>query len=226
MTDERRHDARGRTATRAPASARRKRSVLLFLRDLLIILVAALVISFLIKTFLIRSFYIPSESMEDDAPHQRPHHRERARSRPHADRARRRRRVQGSGRLAPTRSRRPSRNPVAGFVDWLLVVRRPHGARQQRPPHQARHRPARRPRRLLQRLRPDDRQRRAARRAVRQAAARRHEGLARRLRGHRARGLALGDGRQPLQLRGLPLQPRRRRATASCRSTTSSAARS
>jgi signal peptidase I len=36
-----------------------------FLRDVLIILVAAIVISFLIKTFLIRSFYIPSESMED-----------------------------------------------------------------------------------------------------------------------------------------------------------------
>jgi signal peptidase I len=35
-----------------------------FLRDVLIILVAAIVISFLIKTFLIRSFYIPSESME------------------------------------------------------------------------------------------------------------------------------------------------------------------
>ncbi|MBX9719587.1 MAG: signal peptidase I [Microbacteriaceae bacterium] len=41
----------------------RKRSVLLFLRDVLVIVVAALVISFLIKTFLIRSFYIPSESM-------------------------------------------------------------------------------------------------------------------------------------------------------------------
>lgn len=41
------------------------RSVLLFLRDVLVIVVAALVISFLIKTFLIRSFYIPSESMQD-----------------------------------------------------------------------------------------------------------------------------------------------------------------
>jgi signal peptidase I len=36
-----------------------------FVRDLLIILLAALVVSFLIKTFLIRSFYIPSASMED-----------------------------------------------------------------------------------------------------------------------------------------------------------------
>lgn len=36
-----------------------------FIRDVVMILVAAVVISFLIKTFLFRSFYIPSESMED-----------------------------------------------------------------------------------------------------------------------------------------------------------------
>jgi signal peptidase I len=46
-------------------SKRKKRSVALFIRDLLIIFVVALLISFLIKTFLIRSFYIPSSSMED-----------------------------------------------------------------------------------------------------------------------------------------------------------------
>ncbi len=44
---------------------RSKRSVALFIRDLLIIFVVALLISFLIKTFLVRSFYIPSGSMED-----------------------------------------------------------------------------------------------------------------------------------------------------------------
>jgi signal peptidase I len=44
---------------------RRRRGVLLFFRDILFILLAALLISFLIKTFLIRSFYIPSESMEN-----------------------------------------------------------------------------------------------------------------------------------------------------------------
>jgi signal peptidase I len=43
----------------------RKRSLLIFLRDMAIILVAAIVISFLIKTFLIRSFFIPSASMEN-----------------------------------------------------------------------------------------------------------------------------------------------------------------
>nr|WP_156109888.1 signal peptidase I [Cryobacterium sp. MLB-32] len=42
-----------------------KQSVLLFIRDLIIIFVVALLISFLIKTFLIRSFYIPSGSMEN-----------------------------------------------------------------------------------------------------------------------------------------------------------------
>jgi signal peptidase I len=44
---------------------RKQRGVGLFLRDILFIFLAALLISFLIKTFLIRSFYIPSESMMD-----------------------------------------------------------------------------------------------------------------------------------------------------------------
>lgn len=42
----------------------RARSIGTFFRDVLLILLAAIVISWLIKTFLIRSFYIPSESME------------------------------------------------------------------------------------------------------------------------------------------------------------------
>jgi signal peptidase I len=41
------------------------KSVLSFLKDMVIIVVSALVISFLIKTFLFRSFYIPSASMEN-----------------------------------------------------------------------------------------------------------------------------------------------------------------
>jgi signal peptidase I len=41
----------------------RSRGVWIFVRDILLIFVAALLISFLIKTFLIRSFYIPSGSM-------------------------------------------------------------------------------------------------------------------------------------------------------------------
>jgi signal peptidase I len=44
---------------------RRQRSVKLFIRDIVIIFVVAVLASFLIKTFLIRSFYIPSASMEN-----------------------------------------------------------------------------------------------------------------------------------------------------------------
>lgn len=51
---------RGRTP-----SQRRVRGFWLFIRDILVIFLAALLISFLIKTFLIRSFYIPSESMRE-----------------------------------------------------------------------------------------------------------------------------------------------------------------
>lgn len=40
------------------------RSFLFFFRDLAIIIVAALLISFVVKNYVIRSFYIPSESME------------------------------------------------------------------------------------------------------------------------------------------------------------------
>ncbi len=74
MTEESRPAASGVIAAAASpdpagsnqpdASRSRSRSVWIFFRDLLIIIVAALLISFLIKTFLIRSFYIPSSSME------------------------------------------------------------------------------------------------------------------------------------------------------------------
>jgi signal peptidase I len=47
----------------APKNSRGK-SARLFARDVLFIVLAAILISFLVKTFLIRSFYIPSESME------------------------------------------------------------------------------------------------------------------------------------------------------------------
>jgi signal peptidase I len=51
---------------RVEISKRRKqRSVKLFVRDILVIFVVAVLVSFLIKTFLVRSFYIPSESMMD-----------------------------------------------------------------------------------------------------------------------------------------------------------------
>ncbi|OEI69454.1 signal peptidase I [Curtobacterium sp. ER1/6] len=50
---------------RRPQTEKKGNGVLTFLRDLVIIFLAALLVSFLVKTFLIRSFYIPSESMED-----------------------------------------------------------------------------------------------------------------------------------------------------------------
>jgi signal peptidase I len=53
------------TDTREASSRRtsRQRGGWVFIRDILLILVAALIISFVIKTFFIRSFYIPSASM-------------------------------------------------------------------------------------------------------------------------------------------------------------------
>jgi signal peptidase I len=51
-------------AVSEPSKPSRNKSFRLFLRDLVIILLAAILISFLVKTFLVRSFYIPSESME------------------------------------------------------------------------------------------------------------------------------------------------------------------
>ncbi|MDY0909504.1 signal peptidase I [Microbacterium sp. CFBP9034] len=44
---------------------RRRRGWLTFLRDVLVIILIAVLVSFLVKTFLVRSFYIPSGSMED-----------------------------------------------------------------------------------------------------------------------------------------------------------------
>ncbi|MBB2974626.1 signal peptidase I [Microbacterium endophyticum] len=51
----------------APAVTRNRQSGsggLRFLRDVLIIILIAVLVSFLVKTFLVRSFYIPSKSME------------------------------------------------------------------------------------------------------------------------------------------------------------------
>lgn len=49
----------------ADREPRKSRGWKIFVRDILLIFLAALLISFLIKTFLVRSFYIPSESMEE-----------------------------------------------------------------------------------------------------------------------------------------------------------------
>lgn len=51
-------------ATSTAPERKKGRGALRFVRDLLLIILAALLISFLIKTFLVRSFYIPSASMQ------------------------------------------------------------------------------------------------------------------------------------------------------------------
>ena len=67
MTFRTEYDAtEGGGRIRAPRSGQKqKRGWKIFLRDIVLIFLAALLISFLIKTFLIRSFYIPSSSMEE-----------------------------------------------------------------------------------------------------------------------------------------------------------------
>ncbi|MCU1515147.1 MAG: signal peptidase [Microbacteriaceae bacterium] len=53
------------TADRVDGKRRNSRGVKLFIRDIVLIFLAAIIISVGIKAFLIRSFYIPSESMQD-----------------------------------------------------------------------------------------------------------------------------------------------------------------
>lgn len=59
-SDNRANDA----VSEAPVRERRSRGALTFLRDVVVIILIALLVSFLVKTFLVRSFYIPSASME------------------------------------------------------------------------------------------------------------------------------------------------------------------
>jgi signal peptidase I len=48
----------------AATGSKRRRGILVFLRDVLVIVLIAAVVSFVVKTFIVRSFYIPSASME------------------------------------------------------------------------------------------------------------------------------------------------------------------
>ncbi|MCU1474451.1 MAG: family signal peptidase [Amnibacterium sp.] len=65
MTDSPPQTVAERRPRRADRKRNRNRGAGAFLRDLVVIVVVAVVASFLIKTFLVRSFYIPSESMEN-----------------------------------------------------------------------------------------------------------------------------------------------------------------
>ncbi|TQJ31934.1 signal peptidase I [Microbacterium sp. SLBN-146] len=53
------------TSTLMAETPSRSRGWLIFLRDVVVIVLIAVLVSFLVKTFVIRSFYIPSGSMED-----------------------------------------------------------------------------------------------------------------------------------------------------------------
>ncbi len=66
MTTEQKAPAAPAPSSRSGlASGRdRRRGWLPFLRDVLVIVLVAVLVSFLVKTFLVRSFYIPSGSME------------------------------------------------------------------------------------------------------------------------------------------------------------------
>jgi signal peptidase I len=48
----------------AETGSKRRRGLLVFLRDVLVIVLIAALVSFVVKTFIVRSFYIPSASME------------------------------------------------------------------------------------------------------------------------------------------------------------------
>ncbi|MER7796100.1 signal peptidase I [Microbacterium sp. NPDC096154] len=56
---------RGRREASEATAPRRSRGWLSFLRDVVVIVVIAVLVSFLVKTFVVRSFFIPSASMED-----------------------------------------------------------------------------------------------------------------------------------------------------------------
>ena len=66
MTTEKSAPAEAALASDAAAKrSPRRRGWLVFLRDVLVIVLIAVIVSLVVKTFLVRSFYIPSGSMED-----------------------------------------------------------------------------------------------------------------------------------------------------------------
>lgn len=67
MTTDSTAAAQPQTASEAEPTAsepRKKYRAIRFIRDCLVVVVAALLVSMILKTFLVRSFYIPSSSME------------------------------------------------------------------------------------------------------------------------------------------------------------------
>ena len=223
------------TATAAPAPSSRsglntgrdrRRGWLSFLRDVIIIVLVAILVSFLVKTFLVRSFYIPSGSMERHAHGQRPDPRRRDHAALRRLRARRHRRLPRSRRVA-SGAHRPAALADRRGRGLDALARRPVRARQRRSPRQAHHRTPGRPRRVLQHDRSDHRQRRADRRErLPQAPQRRQPGIRRRLRRRGARRSACGCWATTAIRRRTRGTTRTSPARGSFRSRTSSAARS
>src|SRR6476620_5535935 len=99
----------------------RGRGWLLFLRDVVIIVLVAILVSFLVKTFVVRSFYIPSGSMEDTllvndrilVDEVTPHFGGYARGDIIVFQ-------DPGGWLPPTTA--PSRSPIVEGADWLLSL--------------------------------------------------------------------------------------------------------
>lgn len=66
MTTEKSVPAEAASASQGTAQIEpRRRGWLIFLRDVVVIILIAVLVSLVVKTFLVRSFYIPSGSMED-----------------------------------------------------------------------------------------------------------------------------------------------------------------
>ena len=214
----------------APEAAiyRRRRSWLVFLRDVLVIVLIAVLVSFLVKTFVVRSFYIPSGSMEDTLLINDRILVDEVTPALRRLRARRHRRLPGSRAAGCRRAREPARPPIVEGIDWVLSRRRALGPRQRRPPRQAHHRAAGRPRRLLQRARADHRSTtsRSTRPTYVKLPTGESRGLGRPVRRRRARGAACGCSATTATGRRTRATTPTSRARASCRSRTSSGARS
>lgn len=65
MTTENPAESAATPATGSTSTAARRRGWVSLLRDIVVIVAVAILVSLVVKTFLVRSFYIPSASMED-----------------------------------------------------------------------------------------------------------------------------------------------------------------
>src|SRR5690606_27885828 len=93
-----------------------------FLRDVLVIVLVAVIVSFLVKSFIVRSFFIPSSSMEDTllvkdrilvdeiTPRWNPYHRGDVVV------------FKDPGGWLPPSEPQPPRSPLLEAGEWLLTI--------------------------------------------------------------------------------------------------------